>query len=291
MPDPDRKDPTMGRYPHEATFTVMGLDCLAITTEPEELFPAIDEVIATVNALAATTSLDLHGSEVSRLGRLARFAEITVPASDALIDYLRAALWAADLTGGLVDPTVGSLASEDQPYGWERIVLGEGTVTLPRGCVLDLSATAPARAADLLVQRLAEEHRGGFLVSIGGDMAVAGDHPDEGWRIPVTSPTGKTLQLVSTTRAALARSAAAATEGATAVVDPRTGDVADGVWTQVTVAAGSALEANAWATASVVLGERAPDWLTHFGVPARLERRTGTTRFTQGWPHPRLVAA
>lgn len=271
------------RIPHEATFTVMGLDALVITTDPEELLPAVDTVIDELNAVCAVTSLELHGSEVSRLTRLARFADITVPASPVLIDYLSAALWSADLTGGLVDPTIGAAPARS---GWERIEIGATTVSLPRGCVLDLSATASAHAADLLARALADEGSGGFLVSINGDVAVAGEGPDDGWQIPVTSVHGKTMQLVSTTRAAVARS-----RSGDASIDPRTGEATDGVWTQVTVAAHSALEANALATASVVLGERAPDWLTDLGVPARLDRRTGTTRFTKGWPAPHLAAA
>ncbi|SHI51477.1 thiamine biosynthesis lipoprotein [Tessaracoccus bendigoensis DSM 12906] len=283
----------MTRYPHEATFNVDGLDCLLITTMPQDLLPAVDIVIEELTALAAVASLDLHDSEVSRLTRMARFADITVPASPVLIDYLSAALWSADLTEGLVDPTAHRSSSGGSTlpgHGWERIEIGETTVSLPRGCVLDLSATASAHAADLLALALADRFGGsGFLVSIDGDIAVAGVCPEGGWQIPVVNGSGRTLQLVSTTHAALGRSDEAAR--GKVLIDPRTGDPASKIWTQVTVAANTALEANAWASASVLLGEMAPAWLSNRGVTARLERRTGTTRFTQGWPHPVALTA
>ncbi len=284
----------MTRYPHEATFNALGLECMLITTQPEHLLPAVDLIIEELDDLDTVMSLQEPASEVSRLTRLARFADVTAPASPILIDYLSAALWSADLTEGLVDPTATHVADNSTAahsgHGWERIEIGDGTVKLPRGCILDLSSTASAHAADLMARRLADLFDGaGFLVSIGGDIAVAGEPPEDGWQIPVTNATGRTMQLVSTKHAALGRSTEVA--HGEVLIDPRTGDPASKVWTQVTVAATTALEANAWASASVMLGEMAPAWLINRGVPARLERRTGTTRFTAGWPHPVLAAA
>ncbi|NHB84453.1 hypothetical protein G7085_07100 [Tessaracoccus sp. HDW20] len=259
----------MPRYPHEATFSALGLDCLLITTCPEDLLRSVDLVVEELEELAAVTSLDLHTSEASRLTRLAWAADVTAPASPVLIDYLSAALWAAELTD--------SMPSGDSRLGdWRRIEIGDGTVSLPRGCVLDLGDTVAAHAADLLVLLLSDLHPGGgFLLGIGNGLAVAGEAPDDGWQIPVTAPSGRTLQVVSTRRAAVS-----------STIDHGHGTSDAELWAKVTVAAGTALEAQAWAAASRVKGELAPAWLTNRGVPARLERRTGTTRYTAGWPAP-----
>ena len=277
----------MKRYPHEATFKAFDFDCMLIATRPEDLLPAVETVVSELSRVAAVTCLDLPSSEASRLTRLAQHADVTAPVSDVMIDYLSAALWSADLTDGLLRPTSEVAGRAESQSHWERIEIGDGNVTLPRGCVLDLAATAPAHAADLLVKQLTNESAGGgFLVSVCGDLAVAGECPEGGWEVPVTAPNGKTVQLVSTTHAALARSSQHVLNGAMA-----SNDKTASVWRQVTVAAATALEANAWASASVLLGELAPAWLSNRGVPARLERRTGTTRFTGGWPRPSLIAA
>jgi thiamine biosynthesis lipoprotein len=68
------------------------------------------------------------------------------------------------------------------------------------------------------------------------------------------------------------------------IVDPRTGRTASTVWSQVSCAATSCLEANAASTAAIVLGADAPDWLVEHGIPARLETLDGHVVTTPGWP-------
>jgi thiamine biosynthesis lipoprotein len=50
------------------------------------------------------------------------------------------------------------------------------------------------------------------------------------------------------------------------------------------VAAASCLEANAAATAAIVMGERAAAWLEARGLPARLIGVDGTVAVVGGWP-------
>ena len=70
------------------------------------------------------------------------------------------------------------------------IVLDEEarTLTVP-GVRLDL-ATAKAWAADQAAARLAAELGGGILVSLGGDISVAGQAPAGGWPVRVQDVTG-----------------------------------------------------------------------------------------------------
>jgi thiamine biosynthesis lipoprotein len=72
------------------------------------------------------------------------------------------------------------------------------------------------------------------------------------------------------------------------IVDPWTGDVAPPVWSLVSVAAPSCVEANAWSTAAVVWGEDAVGNLTSGDVPARLVDAAGTVTTCGHWPldHP-----
>ena len=51
----------------------------------------------------------------------------------------------------------------------------------------------------------------------------------------------------------------------------------------VTVAAATCLEANAAATASVIMGDDAVAWLNELDLPARLVRTGGAVVYAGGW--------
>jgi FAD:protein FMN transferase len=68
------------------------------------------------------------------------------------------------------------------------------------------------------------------------------------------------------------------------IVDPRTGLPADGPWQMVSVAAATCADANAAATASIVAGAEAEEWLASAGLPARLVTHDGEVRHMGGWP-------
>jgi FAD:protein FMN transferase len=52
----------------------------------------------------------------------------------------------------------------------------------------------------------------------------------------------------------------------------------------VTVAAASCVDANIAATAAIVLGRPAADWLEKMRLPARLVHVTGRVATSNGWP-------
>ncbi len=66
-----------------------------------------------------------------------------------------------------------------------------GTLRLPAGVQLDLGATAKAFAADRAARRAQAEVGGGVLVSLGGDIATAGEAPGQGWVVRVTDWHGR----------------------------------------------------------------------------------------------------
>jgi FAD:protein FMN transferase len=143
----------------------------------------------------------------------------------------------------------------------------------------------------------ASRHAGGILVGLGGDIAVAGTAPRGGWPITVADESAPRLallaepaQLVRLPAGAIATSSITCRTWRRAdrtlhhIVDPRTGLPADGPWRMASVAAATCADANAAATAAIVAGRKAEEWLTRAGLPARLAGRDGSLRYIGGWP-------
>ncbi len=307
--------PGVAASPASGTFSAIGTTNAVLASVPAALEPALTIARQHLAELDRAVSRFREDSEVSRLAELARTAEAWCFGSDVLLDHLAAARHAARLSDGLVDFTVGPAvvasgydldldlvkarvtyttpASAPKVTGWARIVQsGTRRVSVPRGAVLDFGATAKAHAADTLAARLADTLPGGFLVNLGGDVAAAGPAPDAGWQVGVEAADGSVRQVVAITDQGVATSStqlrrwATSTGTAHHIVDPRTGLTAPTVWAMVTCIAVTALEANTASTASIILGEDAPAWLTRRGVAARLERPDGSVVHTPGWPLP-----
>lgn len=303
-------------------FRAIGTTVRLLTTDPRALVPATDLLRRHLEALDLAASRFRLDSEVSRLATAAVDGPAHLHASPALAGSVRAALHAARITDGLVDPTVGAavvVSGYDADIdvvrarrgpsgtatgtgagvpGWRSVTIApDGLLTVPQGCLLDLGASAKAYAADVVADRLAARLPGGFLVNLGGDVALSGDTPTGGWTIAVEGPhvpdgpAPETVVLTSGQGVATSSTRLRTWPGADGntrhhIVDPRTGATASAHWAQVTCVAATALEANAASTAAVVLGAAAPDWLTARGIPARLERLDGSVVHTPGWPEP-----
>jgi thiamine biosynthesis lipoprotein len=237
--------------------------------------------------------------------------------SDGLAEAVEVALAAARWTGGRTDPTVGGalislgydrdFAAIDRQHGeppaapapapgWHLVGLNGPVLRLPPGVRLDLGATAKGLGSDRAVRAVmsATGHAGGVLVSLGGDIAIAGTPPRDGWPVTVAETpdlAGPSLPQVVRLRAgAVATSSVSCRQwrrgGVTLhhIVDPRTGWPADGPWRTVSVAAATCADANAAATAAIVAGRQAVSWLTEEGLPARLVGHDGAVRCLGGWP-------
>jgi thiamine biosynthesis lipoprotein len=135
------------------------------------------------------------------------------------------------------------------------------------------------------------------LVSLGGDIAVAGPAPDGGWRIRVQDVTGPPEEPPAGPYAQIAiRDGGLATSSTAArrwqrggdvlhhILDPRTGLPAEPVWRTVSVAAATCADANAASTAAVIRGRPSLGWLASLGLPARLVDATGVVFTVAGWP-------
>lgn len=166
---------------------------------------------------------------------------------------------------------------------------------LPAGTRLDLGATGKGLGADRAAAAARRASgRGGVLVSLGGDIAVAGQPPDGGWPVAIadSSLSGEASagQVIRLAAGAVATSSVTCRQWRRGgqrlhhIVDPRTGYPAAGPWRTASVAAPRCAAANAAATAAIVAGTDAPAWLAGTGLPARLVGRDGGVLLLGGWP-------
>jgi len=351
----------------DATWPALGTSVRLLTTDPARLGDAVEVVAGQLDDLDLAASRFRADSEVSSLasGR-------PTPVSPLLLSVVLAALRAARLTDGAVDPTVGGSlealgydrdfarvagripptfggadrrpdadrlrsprrrynpgigdssalpdrrpdhrphpprpggdALPDDPSarlvvrrapGWRSVRVDPvaRTVRVPPGTVLDLGATAKALAADRVAADAAAAAGCGVLVSLGGDVAVAGVAPRGGWLVQLADDSGAApgpdRPAVRLWSGGLATSSTVVRRwrrgGAWLhhLIDPLTGLPAVGPWRTVTVAAGSCLDADTASTATVVLGDRGGPWLSGTGLPARLVDRSGRVVRLGAWP-------
>ena len=298
-------------------FETFGTTAVLLVTDPGAGSRArgiARRVFADIDAAASRFRPD---SELSRLNA-AGGRPLTVTAT--LASILAAALRAASLTGGDVDPTCASAlislgydrdfaeltaagaaaAMLPRPVGpvpgWRSVHLDRSArrVRLDRGARLDLGAIAKAWAADRCAGQIARQLGCGVLVSLGGDVSVAGRPPAGGWQVRVTddhaAPAAAPGQTVAITSGGLATASTTVRPWTVAgrqlhhIIDPATSEPARSCWRTVSVAAGSCTDANTASTAAIVRSAAALDWLADLGLPARLVRHDGSVERTAGWP-------
>jgi len=236
-----------------------------------------------------------------------------------LVKAISAAIEAAAQTDGLVDPTLGhSLeavgydrdialipAASHDPAGvplparigaWQEILLDpEGAVRLPPGCALDLGATAKAWAADLIATSIAAENDSTVVISLGGDLTVAGS--GYGWPVAISETIDDLAdaEIVHLPYGGLATSSTAARRWVRGgvirhhLIDPRTGEPTSGRWRTVTTTGATCVAANTASTAAIVLGDAAVGWLAERDIPARLVDTEGRIVRTARWPEPEVT--
>jgi thiamine biosynthesis lipoprotein ApbE len=320
-----RRELLLSKYRDRRIMTVIahrgaafGTSMHVVVTDPAHLDGATASVARVVDSIDRACSRFRDDSELSRL--LAPSGPKEAVVSPLLAQALATALRAAEITDGAVDPTVGeavrgagytvdfgSLAPDGAPIdllvrpvpGWRliRLYAASRRVEIPDGVEIDLGATAKALAADLGAAAARDTiGGGGVLVSLGGDVAVAGRTPEDGWHVQIAEDSRAPITRGAETIAI--RSGGVATSSTTVrrwrrggvelhhIIDPATGLPADGPWRTVSVVAGSCVDANIAATAAIVRGIAATAWLESAGLPARLVDRTGAVIRVAGWPAP-----
>jgi len=200
--------PTAVRY-GTARWNALGSYAALVVADVDRLGAAraaCERILADVDRAASRFRTD------SDLSRANRAAGQWVGVSPLLCRAVSAAVWAADLTDGLVDPTLGrqllalgydrdldelrrsmtagrsldstitpGLVSDDpvrtsrpaRTDAWREIEIDpQGAVRLPNDVSLDLGATGKAFAADLIAETVPAEVGTDLVISLGGDVAV-----------------------------------------------------------------------------------------------------------------------
>jgi FAD:protein FMN transferase len=306
----------MSELETSVSFGALGSTAVVAVTDPGALAAAtlaVEQVVARFDEACSRFRDD------SELTALNASAGSPVRVGPLLLEALEASLRAARVTDGDVDPTIGEALialGYDRDFdaipasgaggaatvsiaavpGWQtiRVDHATSTVTTARGVVLDLGATAKALCADHAAAAASAAAGGGVLVSLGGDMSIAGPPPEPGWQVRVTDDHRAEVtapgQWIALQAGGLATSSTTVrrwkADGGSAhhLLDPATGRPAAGPWRTVSVTAASCLDANIASTAAIIRGERAPAWLESLGLPARLVRVEGGVVHVAGWP-------
>ncbi len=294
-----------------------------VVCDPAALAAAHRIVVEHLDAVDLAASRFRDDSELAAVNRS---GGRSVTVGPLLADLVAVALEAARNTDGDVDPTVGaamvgigydrdladlaradptprpaadavaraggfSRISHRPASGWRGVRLDGRSLRVPSGTVLDLGATAKAAAADQCAHLVAQRLGVGVLVSLGGDIATAGQARGGGWQVLVQDtpgdpactvllPSGAAIATSSTVRRRWLQAGAEMHH----VLDPATGLPVAPVWRSVTAAAHTCVAANTLTTAALVRGRAALPWLRSLGVPARLVTAAGEVVTTPDWP-------
>ena len=252
--------------------------------------------------------------------------------SDDTAHVVAFALEVAEKTGGAFDPTVGPVVNlwgfgpgkrrEEPPtedtirraslhVGYQKISVRSDPPALSKKTpevVLDLSAVAKGYAVDQVAELLSAQGFGGAMVEVGGEVRTFGTKPDQApWRIAIEKypVSGGDFQQILELRAA-----AIATSGDyhnffesnnvrySHTIDPQTGRPVQHSLAVVSVHAETCMEADALATALLVMGaERGVDWCERHEVAALFQirheqeftvRATSCFERLQDLPEPKL---
>ena len=292
----------------------MGTGVTIAAAEPDALAPAVAAAEVELSNIDQACSRFRADSDLSRINdRAGEWVRV----GSLCIEAIEVALRAAEMTDGLIDPTVGGALEEsgytedfeilakDGPAlhltvkpipGWQKVLINRktGAVRVPSGVHLDLRATAKSLASDRAAAAAAAATNVGVLVSCGGDLAAIGTAPSGGWSVRVSEHHADPVDAPGQT--ILFDQGGLATSGVTArhwrrggqsfhhIIDPATSLPAKTPWRVVTVAASTCVEANIASTAAVILGDAATAWLEERGLPARLVRADGSVLRTGEWP-------
>lgn len=271
--------------------STMGTTYSVVVSQPgsdkdfSEINEGIDQVLQQVNASMSTY---LPDSELSLINKNPTLNWI--PVSQELFTVLEYAELVNSLSSGAYDVTVGPLVNlwgfgpgsqfddlvpSNQSISDAAASVGQAALTLrakPRSLIkskpalyIDLSSIAKGFGVDEVAEYLESSGFDDYLVEIGGELRSKGQSPRaDAWRVAVEKPLVGQAGVQKVLRL---ENVSLATSGDyknyfekdgvrfSHTIDARTGRPVTHRLASVTVAAQSALEADAWATALMVLGE------------------------------------
>lgn len=273
-------------------FNALGSEIIATAAVGEDRARLLEETEKAVTDFEQRFSRFIEGNELDRLNKSEgeEFA-----ASPMLVDLLKEAKAAYDLTEGVFDPTViGSLeevgydrrfdapekfqAESGQPdlegitrkflsrQPFSKLEIRGSRILKPPGLRLDFGGLGKGYIVDWLSDNLFSSVAD-FWISAGGDLAVKGDaDAGEGWKIGVQDPSQPEREKFWIRTKGLA--CGIATSGVFKrkgrrgdfvwhhLIDPRNGLPAENEILAVTVVSGNAKRADVFAKTVLILGQR-----------------------------------
>ncbi len=197
-----------GEPVEKQVFDIMDTD-VSVRAYGPNAEQAIEQAIDEIRRLDLLLSAYNPDSEVSAINQMAGEAPIKV--SHDTLEVIARALYFAEISGGVFDPTIlpvsrlWSAAREQKQvpsgediaaalelvdYTQVQIDMDEATVFLPKtGMGLDLGAIAKGYAVDKMAQILRDAGVESFLINAGGNVYAGSRKPDGSlWRVGVTDP-------------------------------------------------------------------------------------------------------
>lgn len=289
-------------------FSVWGMTGSLVTHSDDRHDEALEIVHEHITAMTAAASRFEPSSELVRINASSEPIEL----SPLMSRVYEAARYAYDITKGACDPTTlsslealgytdhfSSLANRLTPTttvhaspGLDHVTFDRATRMLrrPAGVTFDFGATAKALTCDLAARQIGSFS--GVCVEIGGDVALGGASPPEGWAIGVAATTTLTGSepMIAMVNGGVATSSRAVRQWQSNagpqhhIIDPRTGQSSSSTIVCASVAAADCVTANAFATACVAWGDEVLHDLTQAGWSARLIDTENAIIYVGGWP-------
>lgn len=260
-----------------------------ITVVAEQPAPAdlAEQIDNALNRIDLSMSTYKSESELSQFNRLPAGEQMT--ASTGLWDVLQTSRKVWQQSGGAFDPSVGPIVDlwgfgpvatgdripgDDEinqalaNSGFEHLVIDDDTRVIGKQLPIriDLSAVAKGYAVDQVADLLEMLALPDYLVEVGGEMRVSGLNPKgQPWRIAIEKPDafGQVEEVIGLQQGAVATSGDYRNyfekdgQRYSHSIDPRTGRPITHRLASVTVISERCSDADAWATAFLVMGDKA----------------------------------
>lgn len=239
---------------------------------------AIEQIFETTQTLMSTYRTD---SELSRFN--VSFTSRWQDVSDGTARVVQTALRIQRESNGAFDPAAAPLVDYwgfgPMPGAHERAVglvpsqlltrVADAKIELKagrmrkhhKGAALDLNAIAKGDALDGVAGVLERAGVTDYLVEVGGEIRARGAGPaGDGWRVGLDNPRGGARPIIRLNQKAVATSGDYVNyfmrngKRYCHILDPRSGSPVEHGLSMVSVVADSAIEADAWATALLVMG-------------------------------------
>jgi thiamine biosynthesis lipoprotein len=225
-----------------------------------------DSEVSRFNSLAVKQQIDISPDTVRVLNLAANINQLSSGSFDITIGPL-VDLWGfgSKSTKGPILPIRSQIVQARDLLGFDKFALVDSSLRKLAPVQIDLSAIAKGYAVDVVASALAEHDVKDFLVEVGGEVAAKGvNQKGLTWLVGIERPDVAQRSLYS---AVSLKDVSMATSGDyrnyfehdsrqySHTIDPRTGSPVTHQLASVSVIAESCAEADALATALMVMGE------------------------------------